>query len=130
MKTILTLFVLLFSSSVVAYEFTLTCVSDNNFLTVFKIDKTNLSMVRLSSKNLNNFKIDLDSNVQKLNSDYKAKRYNNITMSELEITIARKDLFYNWLSKKNKLGGQNKIPRLSNDRKYLDSMLEYISLFQ
>ncbi len=54
MKTLLTLFVLLFSSSVVAYEFTLTCVSDNNFLTVFKIDKTNLSMVRLSSKNLNN----------------------------------------------------------------------------
>ncbi len=54
MKTLLTLFVLLFSSSVVAYEFTLTCVSNNNFLTVFKIDKTNLSMVRLSSKNLNN----------------------------------------------------------------------------
>tara|TARA_B100000886_G_scaffold333150_1_gene286727 strand:- start:560 stop:934 length:375 start_codon:yes stop_codon:yes gene_type:complete len=54
MKTLFTLFVLLFSSSVVAYEFTLTCLSDNNFLTVFKIDKTNLSMVRLSSKNLNN----------------------------------------------------------------------------
>lgn len=54
MKTLITLFVLFFSSSVVAYEFTLTCLSDNNFLTVFKIDKTNLSMVRLSSKNLNN----------------------------------------------------------------------------
>ena len=74
-------------------------------------------------KNLNNFKIDLDSNVQKLNSDYKAKRYKNITMSELEITIARKDLFYNWLSKKNKLGGQNKIPRLCNDRKIYEEIL-------
>ena len=54
MKILLTLFVLLFSSSVVADTYTLTCVSDKNFLTVFKIDKTNLSMVRLSSKNLNN----------------------------------------------------------------------------
>ena len=44
-------------------------------------------------------------------------------MSELEITIARKDLFYNWLSKKNKLGGQNKIPRLCNDRKIYEEIL-------
>ena len=74
-------------------------------------------------KNLDNFKMDLDSNVQKLNSDYKAKRYNNITMSELEVIIARKDLFYDWLGKKNKLGGQNKIPRLCNDRKIFEEIM-------
>ena len=93
---------------------------NSNTLVVNRINECD---ERKDTKNLNNFKIDLDSNVQKLNSDYKAKRYNNITMSELEITIARKDLFYNWLSKKNKLGGQNKIPRLCNDRKIYEEIL-------
>ena len=41
-----------------------------------------------------------------------------------EIVVARKDLFHDWLDSKNKLGGQHKIPRLSNDRKYMNEMLE------
>ena len=74
-------------------------------------------------KNLKLFKQNLDNAIQRLNSDYKAKRYNDITMSELKVTVARKDLFYDWLSKKNKLGGQNKVPRLCNDRKIIDEIL-------
>ncbi|MBU86502.1 MAG: hypothetical protein CMC53_00240 [Flavobacteriaceae bacterium] len=75
-------------------------------------------------KNLKLFKQNLDDTVQRLNSDYKAKRYNDITMSELEVTVARKNLFYDWLSKKNKLGGQNKVPRLCNDRKIIEEILD------
>ena len=53
MKILLTLFVLLFSSSVFADQYTLTCISDKNFMTVFKIDDSIPSIERLSSKNLN-----------------------------------------------------------------------------
>ena len=65
----------------------------------------------------------LDQNLQNINSDYEAKRYNNTTLNILQLTIARSQLFYDWLKKNNKLGGQHKIPRLSNSRKYLDELL-------
>jgi len=64
----------------------------------------------------------LDENIQSLNSDYEAKRYNNMTLNELTINIARENLFYDWLKKKDKLGGQHKIPRLSNQRDYLEEL--------
>lgn len=64
----------------------------------------------------------LDKNIQQLNSDYEAKRHNNMTLKPLVIEIARKNLFYDWLKEKDKLGGQNKIPRLSNDRNYLEQL--------
>jgi hypothetical protein len=64
----------------------------------------------------------LDENLQKLNSDYEAKRYNNMTLNELTINVARENLFYDWLKKKDKLGGQHKIPRLSNQRDYLEEL--------
>jgi len=66
----------------------------------------------------------LDESLKGLNSDYEAKRYNNLTLRKPKVNFAKKGLFYNWLKKSNKLGGQNKIPRLSNDRKYLDVLLE------
>ena len=47
-------------------------------------------------------------------------------MSEVEIIIARKNLFYDWLKAKKKLGGQNKIPRLCNDRKLVEELLKLI----
>jgi hypothetical protein len=62
----------------------------------------------------------LDETLQSLNSDYEAKRFNNMTLNPLIINIARTNLFYDWLKDKNKLGGQHKIPRLSNDREYLE----------
>ncbi|GEJ31850.1 conserved hypothetical protein [Flavobacterium psychrophilum] len=65
----------------------------------------------------------LDENIQALNSDYEAKRYNNMTLNQLTVNIARENLFYDWLKKHDKLGGQHKIPRLSNKRDYLEELL-------
>lgn len=75
-------------------------------------------------KNISQFEKDLDLNLQKINTDYKAKRFKNITMSQLEIVEAKNNLFFNWLKLNNKLGGQNKVPRLSNDRKIIEELLK------
>ena len=72
--------------------------------------------------NLVQFQKILDDTLQSLNSDYEAKRYNNMTLNPLIINVARKDLFYDWLKERNKLGGQHKIPRLSNQRDYLEQL--------
>ncbi|AOZ99570.1 GH3 auxin-responsive promoter family protein [Flavobacterium commune] len=64
----------------------------------------------------------LDETLQSLNSDYEAKRYNNMTLNPLVINVARENLFYDWLKDNNKLGGQHKIPRLSNERDYLEQL--------
>jgi predicted nucleic acid-binding protein len=66
----------------------------------------------------------LDEALKKLNSDYEAKRYNNMTLTKPKVHIAPEKTFYNWLKSKNKLGGQHKIPRLSNDRNYVDELLQ------
>ncbi len=65
----------------------------------------------------------LDNALKSLNSDYEAKRYNNITLKMPLVHIARENLFYDWLKSKDKLGGQHKIPRLSNKREYLNELL-------
>ena len=65
-----------------------------------------------------------DNALKALNSDYEAKRYNNITLNKPTIHIARKHLFYDWLKKHNKLGGQHKVPRLSNTRDYIEDLLK------
>ncbi|WP_353083019.1 GH3 auxin-responsive promoter family protein [Flavobacterium sp.] len=64
----------------------------------------------------------LDETLQSVNSDYEAKRYKNMTLNPLKINVARENLFYDWLKLKDKLGGQNKIPRLSNQRDYLEQL--------
>jgi hypothetical protein len=74
--------------------------------------------------NISKFCEDLDSNLQELNSDYKSKRFKDITMKRLEIIIAKEKLFFDWLRLKNKLGGQNKIPRLSNDRVIIEELIK------
>ncbi|MCL3780390.1 GH3 auxin-responsive promoter family protein [Prolixibacteraceae bacterium JC049] len=66
----------------------------------------------------------LDDALKTLNSDYEAKRHKNLTLRRPELIVAEKGLFYKWMKKRNKVGGQNKIPRLANDRKYLDSLLQ------
>lgn len=71
-----------------------------------------------------NFAQLLDLELQKLNSDYEAKRYNNMTLSPLILHTARPQLFYDWLKAHDKLGGQHKVPRLSNERKHLDELLQ------
>ena len=66
----------------------------------------------------------LDENIQALNSDYEAKRNNNMTLNPLVLHVARPHLFYDWLKQQDKLGGQNKVPRLSNERTYLERLLQ------
>lgn len=65
----------------------------------------------------------LDKALQSLNSDYEAKRYKNITLNRLKLNKARKNLFFDWMKARGKLGGQNKVPRLANNREYLDELL-------
>ena len=72
---------------------------------------------------LNKFMEILDLNLQSLNSDYEAKRYKSSTLEIPKLVVARKNLFYDWLSSKNKLGGQNKIPRLSNSREFIEELI-------
>ena len=75
-------------------------------------------------KDLNYFNELFDNALKSINSDYEAKRYNNITLNKPTIHIAREHLFYDWLKQNNKLGGQHKVPRLSNTRDYLDDLLK------
>ena len=65
----------------------------------------------------------LDERLQQLNSDYEAKRFHDITLQHLEVIEARPGLFNDWLKAKGKLGGQHKVPRLSNSRKNIDELL-------
>ena len=66
----------------------------------------------------------LDDTLKAVNSDYEAKRTADIALQPLEVVVARKDLFHDWLASKGKLGGQHKVPRLSNGREYMDKLLE------
>ncbi len=65
----------------------------------------------------------LDDTLKSLNSDYEAKRFNDLAMKAPVIHTMAQGTFYNWLNKKGKLGGQNKVPRLCNDRKILEDIL-------
>ena len=67
----------------------------------------------------------LDETLQHVNSDYEAKRYKDITLQRLELVVARKGLFHDWLASKGKLGGQHKVPRLSNNRTHIEEMLAF-----
>ena len=67
----------------------------------------------------------LDETLQHVNSDYEAKRYKDITLQPLELVAARKGLFHDWLASKGKLGGQHKVPRLSNNRVHIEEMLAF-----
>ena len=66
----------------------------------------------------------LDKTLQELNSDYEAKRYKDITLQHLELVVARKGLFNDWLKMKGKLGGQHKVPRLNNSRTHIEELLK------
>jgi len=65
----------------------------------------------------------LDKRLQEINSDYEAKRYKDITLQPLELVVARQGLFNDWLKSRGKLGGQHKVPRLSNSRDTLEQLL-------
>jgi hypothetical protein len=72
------------------------------------------------------FSEELDKALKELNSDYEAKRHKDIALRPPLVKSVPKGLFINWLRKKGKLGGQHKVPRLSNDRKNMDELLELL----
>jgi len=76
--------------------------------------------------NINYFSEILDNALKSINSDYEAKRYLNFTLREPIVKTMPSGTFYKWLKSKNKLGGQNKIPRLSNDRRYIEEILNLL----
>ena len=75
-------------------------------------------------EDLQQFAALLDKRLQEVNSDYEAKRYRDITLQPLEIVAARKNLFNDWLRLHGKLGGQHKVPRLSNNRDIIEQLLK------
>ncbi|GHV65744.1 hypothetical protein FACS1894199_07260 [Bacteroidia bacterium] len=77
---------------------------------------------RRPPEDIENFATILDNRLQELNSDYEAKRISSL--ERLKVHIARPDLFHDWLKEKGKLGGQNKVPKLWNDRTHIEQLLE------
>ncbi|MEN8185692.1 MAG: GH3 auxin-responsive promoter family protein [Bacteroidota bacterium] len=75
-------------------------------------------------ENLKEFTHALDDALKNLNSDYEAKRYMDMTLALPKIHQAKPGLFYQWLKQKDKLGGQHKVPRLSNKRDFLEELLK------
>ena len=69
----------------------------------------------------------LDRRLQQINSDYEAKRSHDITLQHLEVVKAPRGLFDRWLKSKGKLGGQHKVPRLSNTRTHIDEIMELMA---
>ncbi len=69
-----------------------------------------------------------DGALKTINSDYEAKRHKNLSLERPHFVVAKPGLFYEWMKRRGKVGGQNKIPRLANDREYLDPLLELNNL--
>ncbi|MEP1033929.1 GH3 auxin-responsive promoter family protein [Ekhidna sp.] len=67
----------------------------------------------------------LDEKLREINSDYDAKRYKDIALQQPIIHVVPQNTFYNWMKSRGKLGGQHKVPRLSNNREYLDQLLDF-----
>jgi hypothetical protein len=67
-----------------------------------------------------------DNALKSINSDYEAKRYHDMILQEPLIQVLPVNTFYKWLKAKGRLGGQYKVPRLSNDRKYVEEIMEMI----
>lgn len=82
---------------------------------------------RKEPADLNQFSTTLDQALQKINSDYEAKRYKDITLQPLQIVKSPHGIFDLWLKSKGKLGGQHKVPRLCNDRKIIEEILSLIN---
>ncbi|MCC7030325.1 MAG: GH3 auxin-responsive promoter family protein [Chitinophagaceae bacterium] len=74
------------------------------------------------------FIFELDKCLQSINSDYEAKRYKDMALSMPRLNVMPAGTFSNWLKSKGKLGGQHKVPRLSNDRKTLEEILQFENL--
>jgi hypothetical protein len=77
-------------------------------------------------ENIEQFNTVLDDALKAANSDYEAKRYKDIALRKPVVHALKQGVFTDWLKQKGKLGGQHKVPRLSNDRKYVDEILNFL----
>ncbi len=116
-----------------ASKYTNTNVSDYTAAPIYFSGKENgahqwLIECEIAEDKKQNFIEILDKTLQNVNSDYEAKRQKDIALRMPEVTFLPKGSFTEWLKSKNKLGGQNKVPRLSNDRKLIEEIIQFLSL--
>ncbi|MBK8626745.1 MAG: GH3 auxin-responsive promoter family protein [Saprospiraceae bacterium] len=107
-------------------------VSDYTVAPIFMQDKNKgghewLIEFEKMPENPSLFEKELDIRLRLVNSDYDAKRHKDIALQSLKLSIAPEHTFQNWLKSKGRIGGQSKIPRLSNNRKYLDELIDFIA---
>jgi hypothetical protein len=112
----------------IACERTNSVVNDYTAAPVYFSDNSNgahewLIEFERKPENINHFIYELDSALKNINSDYEAKRHKDIALRMPIVRPLSKGLFTEWLRSKGKLGGQHKVPRLSNDRKYIDEII-------
>jgi len=112
----------------VACEKTNATITDYTVAPIFMVDDKSgghewMIEFKTEPKSIEYFTELLDNALKTINSDYEAKRYHNMTLSLPKINSADKGLFYKWLKQKQKLGGQHKVPRLSNTRWFIDELL-------
>jgi hypothetical protein len=81
---------------------------------------------KIKPNDLEKFTFLLDASLRKVNSDYDAKRAFDLALMMPKVHSVEEGTFYNWMKKRGKLGGQNKVPRLSNSREYIDDILAMI----
>ncbi len=77
-------------------------------------------------KDMDHFMVHLDNKLKDLNSDYEAKRFKNMSLEFPKYQVLPDGVFYEWLKRKGKLGGQHKIPRLANHREYVEELLSLL----
>jgi hypothetical protein len=82
---------------------------------------------KVKPRDLSEFRAVLDETLRKVNSDYDAKRTMDIALVAPTIHPVSEGTFYNWMKKRGKLGGQNKVPRLSNSREFVDDILSMVA---
>lgn len=115
----------------IACEKTNAVVNDYTAAPVYFSDNNNgahewLIEFEQQPENINQFAFELDCALKSLNSDYEAKRYKDIALRMPIVHDIGEGVFCRWLKSKGKLGGQHKIPRLSNDRKYIDDIMSFM----
>jgi len=116
----------------IACEKTGAAVKDYTAAPVFFSDGENgahewLIAFNTAPKELSTFIFELDTALKNCNSDYEAKRYKDIALRMPIAQAVPADIFNNWLQSKGKLGGQHKVPRLSNDRSVLEEIKEFVT---
>jgi hypothetical protein len=111
----------------IASEMTNSVVNDYTAAPVYFSDTSNgahewLIEFEKEPDNIEQFTIELDSALKKINSDYEAKRYKDLALRKPLLRSLKPGIFNQWLKEKGKLGGQHKVPRLSNDRKFIEEI--------